>query len=286
MKLVTYQSDHGPRVAGLRDGVCVDLNHADPAVPACIKVLLGQGPEGLARAADALAKGDPLAQEEPTLVPAVPSPQKIICIGLNYADHAKESGQPLPEEPLVFNKFPTAIAAHGQPIVLPRLSRQVDYEAELVVVIGVGGRQIPKTRAKEHVAAYCCGHDVSARDWQLHKPGGQWLLGKSFDGFAPIGPALVTADEIPDPGKLKIELRLNGQVMQKSTTAQLIFPVDELIAYVSGVCTLSPGDLIFTGTPPGVGFARQPPVLLKPGDVVEVEIEKLGVLCNPVVAES
>ena len=155
-----------------------------------------------------------------------------------------------------------------------------------MVVIGRGGRHIPKQQAREHIAAYCCGNDVSARDWQLRKPGGQWLLGKSFDTFAPIGPPLVTADEIPDPGHLAIQLRLNGRVMQDSNTAQFIFAVDELVAYVSQVCTLAPGDLIFTGTPPGVGFARKPPVFLKPGDVVEVEIEKLGVLRNPVVAGS
>ena len=285
MKLLTYQSPGGPRVAGLRNGTCIDLNRTDERIPACIKALLAQGPEGLARAADALSTGDPLPPEELELVPPIPSPQKIICVGLNYADHAKESGAQVPPEPVLFNKFPTAISADGQPIVLPGISKEVDYEAELVVVIGIGGRRIPKARARQHVAAYCCGNDVSARDWQLRKPGGQWLLGKSFDTFAPIGPALVTADEIPQPGNLRIQLRLNGRVMQDSCTDQLIFPVEELISYVSGVCTLSPGDLIFTGTPSGVGFARKPPVLLEPGDTVEVEIEKLGVLRNQVAAE-
>jgi len=283
--LLTYQSPSGPRVAALRGEACVDLNRADAGIPRCIKALLAEGPEGLARAAAALPHGEPLPREELQLLPPVPSPEKIICVGLNYADHARESGSQAPAEPVLFNKFPTAICAHGQPIVLPRLSREVDYEAELVVVIGTGGRQIPKTRAKQHVAAYCCGNDVSARDWQLRKPGGQWLLGKSFDTFAPIGPVLVTADEIADAGNLEIQLRLNGQVMQDSSTAQLIFSVEELVSYVSGVCRLSPGDLIFTGTPSGVGFARKPPVFLKPGDTVEVEIEKIGVLSNPVVAE-
>jgi len=285
MRLLTCQSPNGPRVAGVRGGTCVDLNRIDRRIPACIKALLAQGPEGLARAAEALAKGDPLPAEQLQLLPPIPSPEKIICVGLNYADHARESGSQPPAEPVLFNKFPTAICAHGQPIVLPRLSREVDYEAELVVVIGTGGRQIPKARAKQHVAAYCCGNDVSARDWQLRKPGGQWLLGKSFDTFAPVGPVLITADEIADPGNLRIQLRLNGQVMQDSSTAQLIFSVEELVSYVSGVCTLSPGDLIFTGTPSGVGFTRKPPVFLKPGDIVEVEIEKIGVLSNPVVAE-
>lgn len=285
MKLVTYESPGGPRVAGVRDGTCVDLNRTDVRLPACIKTLLAQGAEALARAAGALTVGDPLAQEELKLVAPVPNPEKIICIGLNYADHAKESGTRPPAEPVLFNKFPSAVCANWQPIVLPRLSKEVDYEAELVVVVGTGGRQIPKQQARRHIAAYCCGNDVSARDWQLRKPGGQWLLGKSFDTFAPIGPALTTADEIPDPGNLRIQLRLNGRIMQDSSTAELLFPVEELISYISAVCTLSPGDLIFTGTPPGVGFARKPPVFLKPGDTVEVEIEKLGVLRNPVVAE-
>ena len=285
MRLLTYQSPSGPRVAGVQNGTCVDLNRTDARIPYCIKALLAQGPEGLARAADALPGGQSLPLEELQLVPPVPRPEKIICVGLNYADHARESGSRPPAEPVLFNKFPTAISAHGRPIVLPTLSSEVDYEAELVVVIGTGGRQIPNSEARQHVAAYCCGNDVSARDWQLRKPGGQWLLGKSFDTFAPIGPALVTADEIPDPANLKIQLRLNGRVMQDSSTAELIFSVEELVSYVSGVCTLSPGDLIFTGTPSGVGFARKPPVLLKPGDTVEVEIEKLGVLRNPVVAE-
>ena len=285
MKLVTYLSDRGPRVAGVREGACVDLNKTDVRVPACLKELLAQGPDGLAIAADALAIGDPIPIEQINLVPAVPRPEKIICVGLNYADHAAESGGQVPPEPILFNKFPTAISGDWQPIVLPRLSGEVDYEAELVVVIGTGGRNIPREKALECVGAYCCGTDVSARDWQLRKPGGQWLLGKTFDTFAPIGPALTTADEIPDPGKLRIQLRLNGQTMQDSNTAELIFPVDELITYVSGICALSPGDLIFTGTPPGVGFARKPPVFLKPGDTVEVEIEKLGTLRNPVVEE-
>ncbi|OHB72053.1 MAG: fumarylacetoacetate hydrolase [Planctomycetes bacterium RBG_13_63_9] len=285
MKLVTYQSDHGPRVAGIRGGECVDLGATDVRVPTCVKDLLAQGPEGLAIAADALSIGDPLPQTKLRLLPPIPNPQKIICVGLNYADHAKESGAEPPGEPVLFNKFPTAIRANWEAVILPRLSQEVDYEAELVVVIGIGGRHIPRQQARDHIAAYCCGNDVSARDWQLRKPGGQWLLGKSFDTFAPIGPTLVTADEVPDPGNLRIRLRLNGRTMQDSSTAQWIFPVDELVAYVSDVCTLSPGDLIFTGTPSGVGFARKPPVFLTPGDTVEVEIEKLGVLRNPVVAE-
>jgi 2-keto-4-pentenoate hydratase/2-oxohepta-3-ene-1,7-dioic acid hydratase in catechol pathway len=285
MKLVAYQSDRGPRVAGVRQGGYVDLNRADPQVPSCVKTHLAQGPEGLARARAALEVGELMAAREVTLLPPVPRPEKVICVGLNYADHARESGMQPPPEPVFFSKFSTAVSADGDPIVLPRASTQVDYEAELVVVIGVGGRHISRERAREHIAGYCCGNDVSARDWQLHKPGGQWLLGKSFDTFAPFGPTLVTADEAGDVSDLRIQLRLNGQVMQNSRTSQLIFSVEQLVAYVSDVCTLAPGDVIFTGTPPGVGFARRPPVFLKPGDLVEVEIERLGTLKNPINAE-
>ena len=285
MRLVTYRSTSGPRVAGVREDKYVDLNRADPQVPRCMKSLLAQGPAGLRRAGATLESGAAPLPEPVDLLPPVLHPEKVICVGVNYADHARESGMQPPQEPVIFNKFPTTVRAHGEPIVLPRLTSEVDYEAELVVVIGSGGRNVPEQRALEHVAGYCCGNDVSARDWQKGKPGGQWLLGKSFDSFAPFGPALVTADEVPDPGNLTIRLRLNGHVMQDSSTSQLIFPVPRLIAYVSGVCTLAPGDLIFTGTPPGVGAARRPPVFLKPGDTVEVEIERLGVLRNPVVAE-
>ena len=207
-----------------------------------------------------------------------PIARKIVCIGLNYRDHAAESGVPVPTEPILFSKYPTALIGHGAQIVLPRVSQEVDYEAELVVVIGRKGRHIPRQRALEYVGGYAVGHDVSARDWQLNKPGKQWMAGKTFDTFAPVGPELVTPDEVPDPQNLGIRLRLNGQTMQDSSTSQLVFGVDELIAYLSQVFTLEPGDLIFTGTPPGVGMARKPPVWLKPGDTVEVEIDRLGTL--------
>jgi 2-keto-4-pentenoate hydratase/2-oxohepta-3-ene-1,7-dioic acid hydratase in catechol pathway len=285
MRLTAYLSLNGPRAAGLRDDQFIDLNNTDPKVPACIKDLLAQGISGIARAEAALAKGEPVPLDRIRSMPPIPRPEKIICAGLNYADHARESGAEIPKEPVLFCKFSSAVCGSDQPIVLPRLSQEVDFEAELVVVIGQGGRHIPRQEAMQHVAGYCCGNDISARDWQFRKPGGQWLLGKSFDTFAAFGPAIVTADEIPQPNDLNIQLRLNGRVMQNSSTSQLIFPIDYLISYVSDVCTLAPGDLLFTGTPPGVGFARNPPVFLKPGDVVEVEIEKIGVLCNTVLAE-
>jgi 2-keto-4-pentenoate hydratase/2-oxohepta-3-ene-1,7-dioic acid hydratase in catechol pathway len=285
MRLITYFSPTGPRVAGVVEGRGIDLNETDPQIPFCIKKFLAQGPEGIRRAEAAIAVGKPIPPENFRPAPPIPNPEKIICIGLNYADHARETGIEPPTEPVIFNKLPSTVAGDWQPIVLPQDSREVDFEAELVVVIGKKGRHIPREKALEHVAGYCCGNDVSARDWQLRKPGAQWLLGKSFDSFAPFGPAIITADEVPDPGNLQILLKLNGQTMQRSSTRQFIFPVDYLISYISNVCTLVPGDLIFTGTPPGVGFARRPPVFLKPGDVIEIEIEKLGILRNPVVAE-
>ena len=285
MHLTTYISPNGPRVAGIRDGLLIDLNQADQKIPTCIKKLLAQGYDGMERAKAALAVGKPIPAKQFQSAPPIPNPEKIICVGLNYADHARETNMQPPPVPVIFNKFPTAISADGLPIVLPNVSNEVDYEAELVVVIGQGGRHIPRDKAMQHIGGYCCGNDISARDWQIRKPGGQWLLGKSFDTFAPIGPAIITADEVPDPNNLKILLRLNGLVMQNSSTNQFIFPIDHLISYISDVCTLSPGDLIFTGTPSGVGFARNPPVFLKSGDFLEVEIENIGILKNSVAAE-
>ncbi len=282
MKFISYASGNGSRAAALVDGRYVDVNSADSTLPVALKDLVALGSEGLAKAASAAKKGTPLAGEVRVLAP-IPDPQKVICVGLNYADHARESGVEPPPEPVFFCKFPTAICAHDDVIVLPKQSAQVDYEAELVVVIGKGGKDIPREKALEHVAGYCPGHDVSARDWQLNKPGKQWLLGKTFDTFAPYGPTLTTPDEVGDPNKLGIRLRLNGETLQDSSTAQLIFKIDELIAYISQVCTLVPGDVIFTGTPPGVGMARKPPIFLKPGDTAEVEIEKLGTLRNKCV---
>ena len=217
-----------------------------------------------------------------TLLPPVEAP-KCICVGLNYKLHIEETNAKTPEFPMLFMKPRTALIGHGEPIRLPPVSKEVDYEAELVVVIGKGGRNIPAEQAMQHVGGYTIGHDVSARDWQLKKDGKQWMVGKTFDTFAPTGPVLVTPDEIPDPHQLSICLRLNGEVMQNSNTRQMIFPVGTVISYLSQVFTLQVGDLIFTGTPPGVGMARKPPVFLRPGDVVEIEIEKIGVLRNPVV---
>ncbi len=283
MKLVSFLQDDQPRIGLVRGDELVDLSDADSSLPRCMKALLEMGPEGLERVRTFAEAPATQLLKHAKLLPPVSHPEKVICVGVNYADHAAESGMEPPSEPVIFNKFPTTLRAYGDEIVLPALSSEVDYEAELVVVIGTGGKDIQKERALDHVAGYTCGNDVSARDWQKGKPGGQWLLGKSFDSFGPTGPVLVTADEIKDPGKLAIRCRLNGQTMQDSCTDQLIFPVDELIAYVSSVATLKPGDLLFTGTPPGVGMARSPAVFLQPGDQVEVEIERIGLLRNLVI---
>lgn len=289
MRLATISIGGEPCVAVARqrmDGEYeyVDLRQSWPGFPKTLRDVLAM-PIGMDAVRDAAATAEELIPADRMhLLAPVPNPEKVICIGLNYADHAAETGAKVGEEPVVFCKFATAIRGPGDPIELPDASREVDYEAELVVVIGRRGRDIPRGRAMDFVAGYTCGNDVSARDWQKHKPGGQWLLGKSFDSFAPTGPHLVTADEVPDPHKLSIRLRLNGQVMQDSSTSQLIFRIDHLVSYLSRVCTLKPGDLIFTGTPPGVGMARKPPVFLKPGDTADVLIESIGTLTNPVSA--
>jgi 2-keto-4-pentenoate hydratase/2-oxohepta-3-ene-1,7-dioic acid hydratase in catechol pathway len=284
MKLVSYVSDSGFRTAAVRDGRFVDLNTADPSVPTSMRRLLEQGPEGLERARRAAQQGDSIDPDSVRLAAPVPDPEKVICIGLNYADHAAESGIAVPSDPVVFNKFPTAVCGPGDSVILPKASRRVDYEAELVVVIGAVARHVPQDKARQYIAGYTCGNDISARDWQLDRPGGQWLLGKTFDTFAPIGPYLVTEEEIDEPGSLAIRLRLNGQCMQDSNTSQLIFGIEQLVSYVSAICTLKPGDIIFTGTPPGVGMARKPPVFLKDGDQVEVEIDNIGALRNALVS--
>ncbi|MCA8996978.1 MAG: fumarylacetoacetate hydrolase family protein [Planctomycetaceae bacterium] len=216
------------------------------------------------------------------LAAPIPDPAKVICIGLNYRDHAYEAGMEIPSEPVCFGKFGNTIIGPDEPIRLPRVASQVDFEAELVIIMGRRAYEVPRDEAFQYVAGYCNGHDVSARDWQIGKPGKQWLLGKTPDTFAPIGPWLVTSDEIANPHALSIQLSLNGEIMQQGNTSEFIFGVDELIAYLSQIMTLEPGDVIFTGTPPGVGMGRKPPVWLQPGDVVEIEISGLGKLTNPV----
>ncbi len=242
---------------------------------------------GLAYAGDApfgdLSLTDERVEVKQWLAPLQPS--TIYCIGLNYRAHAAETGAELPEHPVLFMKPNTALNHPGHPILLPNACEhgpEVDYEAELAVVIGKTARNVPIERALDHVFGYTCANDISARRWQKHAGGGQWIRGKSFDSFCPLGPVLVGADEIPDPQCLPIRSTLNGRTMQASNTADMIFSVAELIAFISRDTTLLPGTVILTGTPEGVGFARQPPVFLTDGDTVEITIEGIGSLSNPV----
>jgi 2-keto-4-pentenoate hydratase/2-oxohepta-3-ene-1,7-dioic acid hydratase in catechol pathway len=232
--------------------------------------------------AQAIEKGWLTRRSEAYWLAPVPRPGKLICIGLNYRDHAAESNMAIPERPVVFSKFATAVIAPGEAVVLPGTSKQVDYEAELAVVIGRRAKSVGANRALEYVLGYTAFNDVSARDFQFAD--GQWQRGKSCDTFAPMGPTIVTADVIPNPHKLSIKLRLNGRTMQDSNTDNLIFGISQLISFLSETITLEPGDVIATGTPSGVGFARKPPVFLKDGDQMEVEIEGLGILNSRVVA--
>jgi 2-keto-4-pentenoate hydratase/2-oxohepta-3-ene-1,7-dioic acid hydratase in catechol pathway len=285
MRLGTVQTSSGPRAVVKSGDFCVDLHATDPVFPPSVRLLLDAGTALLQKAEHAAdnPRAVRLPAAEARLLAPIPDPHKIVCVGLNYRDHAAESGAPIPKDPVLFSKYATALIGPEETIELPSSSSEVDFEAELVIVIGKKGRHLKAQEAWSHVAGYTVGHDVSARDWQLKKDGKQWMVGKTFDTFAPTGPWIVTADEVPDPHNLAIKLRLNGKTMQDSNTRQMIFNVGEVVAYCSQVFTIEPGDLIFTGTPPGVGMARKPPVFLKPGDVAEVEVEKLGVLRNRVV---
>jgi len=216
-------------------------------------------------------------------LPVIPNPGKIFCIGINYADHQKEMGRGASDHPTLFLRFTDTLVAHEKAAWVPRISAMVDYECELAVVIGKAGRYIDQAHALDHVAGYTCFNDISIRDWQRHTT--QFTPGKNFPRTGPLGPWMVTKDEIPDPHNLAIRTRLNGQVMQEASTSQLIFRIPELIEYISSFTEVAPGDLIATGTPSGVGFARKPPVFMKAGDVVEVEIEGIGVLKTRLEAE-
>jgi 2-keto-4-pentenoate hydratase/2-oxohepta-3-ene-1,7-dioic acid hydratase in catechol pathway len=290
MKLVTFMRDGSRRIGALetRDGrqVVIDLNRTDPRLPTDMIALLAGGRPALALAQDAVASAggtESLELSALTLKAPIPRPGKIICIGLNYRDHAEESRLPIPDYPTVFSKYANSVTGPGEPIVIPRVSDQVDYEGELGVVIGRQARYVSEEEALGYVAGYMAFNDVSARNFQMRTS--QWTIGKTFDTFAPMGPALVTADQVADPHHLDLRVTVSGQVLQDSNTRHLIFNVPQLVAYLSQAMTLEPGDVIATGTPGGVGFARNPPRFLQPGDEVQVEIESVGKLVNPVVAE-
>jgi len=236
----------------------------------------GEGLEQLRQWAVTEASAAPVVDSSERLGPPIHRPGKIVCIGLNYADHAKESGAPIPDEPILFFKATSAVCGPNDPVVIPRSSRKTDWEVELAVVIGRKATYAEESNAMSHVAGYLLHNDYSEREWQLER-GGQWVKGKSCDTFAPLGPFLATPDEIPNPHQLPCRLSVNGELRQDSSTAQMIFGIPKLISYVSSFMSLLPGDIISTGTPPGVGLGLKPePVFLKPGDVVELSIDGLG----------
>jgi 2-keto-4-pentenoate hydratase/2-oxohepta-3-ene-1,7-dioic acid hydratase in catechol pathway len=282
----------------------ISLSRAGQPAVGCVDqqdvVLLPDAPSGhgivgwlqqpAAKAAEAVAQARrtatnviPLAQAK--LLPVVPAPGKIICLGLNYADHAAEGGHKKPEYPSFFTRVNTSLAAHGEPLLRPRVSDRFDYEAELAVIIGKRARHLGAANALDVVAGYTCFNDGSLRDYQ--RKTAQWTIGKNFDRTGPLGPWAVPASELP-PGAtgLKIESRLNGQVMQSSNTSHMLFPVIETLVLLTEVMTLEPGDVIAMGTPSGVGYARTPPVFMKAGDTIEIDIERIGVLSNGIVDEA
>jgi len=285
MRLVTFASHDGARL-GMRLGdVLLDLSLAAPELPRTMKELLalGQtGHEALRRVADAAPAASQCRFSSVQLLPPVPDPDKIICVGLNYVDHAIEiDPRNLPEHPVFFGRMATTLVAHNAPLLRPRVSHQLDFEGEVAVIVGRGGRLIPREQALEHVAGYALFNEGSVRDYQFR--GSQWFLGKNFDGTGGFGPELCTPEELPPGARgLRLTTRVNGELMQEASTVEMLFDVPTLLASLSEAMTLAPGDVIVTGTPSGVGFARTPPFFLKPGDVCEIELEGYGILRNPV----
>lgn len=296
MQLLTYRNEDGLRLGVRTERGVVDVARARlaagmdaAAIPATMAEIIAGGSEVITalEALIAVAQADPslwLDESQLDFGPCVPAPGKIICIGLNYRRHAEESGMKIPTAPVLFSKFDNTLAAHGDDVPIPPDTAQMDYEAELALVIGTGGRYIAEADALAHVFGYFNANDVSARDLQMLS--GQWLLGKTPDGFLPIGPYLVTADEVADPHDLRITCTINGEMRQDSNTADLIFDVPQIISYISRYVTLEPGDIISTGTPEGVALGRPDKPWLQPGDVMTVAIDGLGALTNTIVAGS
>jgi acylpyruvate hydrolase len=286
MNLCTYLRADGAARAGVwTDRGIVDLQAADRSLPDSLMALLALGDEGLARAraaAEAAGEGAIARREGVTLLPPIPNPAKIICIGLNYRDHAAEVKLPLPDHVTVFAKWPNTLIGDGAAIVIPAESHRVDYEAELAFVIGRRANHVAEADAYAYVAGYTCFNDVSVRDYQMRTS--QWTMGKVFDTHGPCGPVLVTRDAIPDPHALRIRCSIGDEVLQDSSTSQLVFGIPRLVAELSSVMTLEPGDIVATGTPAGVGTSRVPKRWIRPGERVRVEIEGIGILENPAVS--
>jgi len=285
VRLVTFTRNASTRLGAIVDErTLVDLNAADPTIPTDMLALIEDGDDTMDRArAAAAGEKSRIALSDVTLEAPVPHPRKVLAIGLNYRDHAAETNAEIPKRPVVFAKMPSCITGPGAPVHLPKVSEALDWEGELCFVIGKRGRHIAAADAMSHVAGFCNGNDLSVRDWQFHSP--TWMMGKGFDTHGPIGPWLVTPDEIPDVNNLDVTTYVNDELVQNSNTSQLIFDVGAIVEYLSAAFTLEPGDVVFTGTPAGVGVARKPPRFLKVGDVVRVAITGLGVLENHVIAE-
>jgi len=278
MRLATYKTSRGTSYGAVTDKGIVDagrrLGNSFPDLKSVI-------------AGNAFSKIKPMLSEKPdhqaaevTWLPVIPNPDRIICVGLNYQDHVVETGRDNTEQPAIFLRLPESQVGHGQPILRPRESKNLDYEAEIAVIIGKAGRRISQANSWQHVAGYSCYNDGSVRDWQRHTI--QWTAGKNFPMTGGFGPWLVTADEIPPGTKITLACRLNGVEMQRATTEQMIFKIPKIIEYVSTWTTLAPGDVLVTGTPGGVGARRNPPVWMKPGDKVEIEVDKVGILENSI----
>ncbi|MGD0052382.1 MAG: fumarylacetoacetate hydrolase family protein [Vulcanimicrobiaceae bacterium] len=286
MRLCTFRAGGPDRIGAWTDRGIVDLLAVDPELPDSLAGLLAGGPPALERAARAAATAGPAyrtARDEVTLLPPIPAPGKIICIGLNYRDHAAEVKLELPTSVAVFAKWPNVLIADGAPIVIPAASSKVDYEAELAFVIGTRAHHVAEADAFSVIGGYTCFNDVSVRDYQARTS--QWTMGKVWDTHGPCGPVLVTRDELPDPGNLRIRCSIDGETLQDSSTSQMVFSVPRLVAELSAVMTLEPGDIVSTGTPAGVGVSRNPRRWIRPGERVRVEIEGIGALENPAVAE-
>jgi acylpyruvate hydrolase len=284
LKLCTFSTGAGAQLGAASARGIVSLRAADLQLPATLAELLAGGEtmlERARRAAESASAEHVLAREHVTLLPPIPNPSKIACIGLNYRDHAAEVKMELPQHVTVFAKWPNTLTGDGAPIVIPKESHRVDYEAELAFVIGTRARHVAEADAYGVIAGYTCFNDVSVRDYQMRTS--QWTLGKVFDTHGPCGPFLVTRDEIPDPHALRISCSIDGEVLQDSSTSQLVFGIPRLVAELSAVMTLEPGDIVATGTPAGVGTSREPKRWLRPGERVRVEIEGIGALENPVV---
>ncbi|WP_428374262.1 fumarylacetoacetate hydrolase family protein [Lichenicoccus sp.] len=284
MRFITYSSS-GRLGIGIRSpNGYLGLLEDEPEYPGDLHSLLEQGDAALCRAGQALGQGRVVDPAAVTLLPPLPTPGKIICVGLNYADHSAESGFKQPEYPAIFARYASSLVAHGAPIVRPSVSQQLDFEGEVVAVIGTGGRGINAAHALDHVAGYSLFNDASIRDYQFKTA--QWIMGKTFDDTGAFGPEFVTADELPVGCKgLRLVTTLNDATVQNAALDDMVFDVAALVVLISEVMTLAPGDIIVTGTPAGVGVGRKPPLWMQPGDICAVEVEGIGRLSNPIIEE-